>query len=236
MHPTAGLRAGHRKIIQACTATANLQKGTQKFPPLCLTGRSAWRPRLASESYPSLKLKCTSGPRSDLFLISGVVCTALAFVPVLQEKSHSTQPWGRNHHSSSGYSAACYSALWAMILYLSGPDFRPCLSFSHSTCLLPEIKENTLHNPLLKVQWRYQLWPRNEWVPRLLTIKRDFRKQEFCFVALCLAQRNCWFLSPDDMYQTTQGKKLEWDDKHCGALLLASTSSSEARCRKNKLH
>jgi hypothetical protein len=34
-------------------------------------------------------------------------------------------------------------------------------------------------------------------------------------------------------YETTQGeKKLERDDKHCGALLLASTSSSVARCKK----
>ena len=40
---------------------------------------------------------CFPGP--DLFQISGVVCTTLAFEPVPQEDSHPSQLWGRTQHS-----------------------------------------------------------------------------------------------------------------------------------------
>ena len=43
---------------------------------------------------------------------------------------------------------------------LPGPDFRPCLSLPHITCLLlPEIQGKSMHSPLPKVQWGYQ----SEW-------------------------------------------------------------------------
>ena len=55
---------------------------------------------------------------------------------------------------------------------LPGPDFRPCLSLPHSTCLpLPEIQGKSLHSPLPKVQWGYQ----SEWEgAQAMNIKEGF--------------------------------------------------------------
>ena len=70
-------------------------------------------------------------------------------------------------------------------------------------------------------------WPISGRMPRLLTLKRDFRKYMFCFAASYNS------LPQDDRYETTSGENQEIDYKHCGTLLLVSTSSSVARCRKN---
>lgn len=61
---------------------------------------------------------------------------------------------------------------------LPGPDFRPCLSLPHITCLLlPEIQGKSLHSPLPMVQWGYQ----SEWEgAQAMNIKEGFKKQEFC--------------------------------------------------------
>ena len=55
---------------------------------------------------------------------------------------------------------------------LPGPDFRPCLSLPHITCLLlPEIQGKSLHSPLPKVQWGYQ----SEWEgAQAMNIKEGF--------------------------------------------------------------
>ena len=55
---------------------------------------------------------------------------------------------------------------------LPGPDFRPCLSLPHSTCLLlPEIQGKSMHSPLPKVQWGYQ----SEWEgAQAMNIKEGF--------------------------------------------------------------
>ena len=55
---------------------------------------------------------------------------------------------------------------------LPGPDFRPCLSLPHITCLLlPEIQGKDMHSPLPKVQWGYQ----SEWEgAQAMNIKEGF--------------------------------------------------------------
>ena len=89
-----------------------------------------------------INLKCASGLGPDLVQISGVYCTSLAFEPEFQEDSHTPpKPSERIHHSISGYTAACFSPLWEMILHLLGPD----LNF-----ILPVIKMNSLHSPFLR--------------------------------------------------------------------------------------
>ena len=62
----------------------NVQQATRKNPPHCLTGRSAWGPRLPNESYPSSRLNRASSLGSDLFQISGLTCSPLAFVSILR--------------------------------------------------------------------------------------------------------------------------------------------------------
>ena len=85
--PDSRSQSRTQRTIQACTATVNLGKGTRKIPPLCLTGISAWRPWLASESYPSSMLKFASCRRLELFQISGALFSSLAFVLALGEES-----------------------------------------------------------------------------------------------------------------------------------------------------
>ena len=91
---------------------------------------------------------------------------------------------------------------------LPGPDFRPCLSLPHITCLLlPEIQGKSMHSPLPKVQWGYQ----SEWEgAQAMNMKRDFRK--VLFVAQCWAQGDCSSLS--QMIGTNQ----PWEEsqKHKG--------------------
>ena len=108
--------------------------------------------------------------------------------------------------------------LWAMILHLPGPDFRPCLSFPHSTCPpLPEIKVNSSHSPLLLCSVGNNLTQIGR-VPRQLILKRYFRKQEFWFVALSWAQGNHGSLSP------MIGIKQPWEksQKHKGNTVVPS--------------
>ena len=85
--PNSRSQSRTQRTIQACTATVNLGKGTRKIPPPCLTGMSAWRPWLASESYPSSMLTCASCRRLELFQISGALFSSLAFVLALGEES-----------------------------------------------------------------------------------------------------------------------------------------------------
>ena len=92
-----------------------------------------------------------SDPKSDLHSISIWIR--------FQEESHQVNPWGRTNHSSWGWWVACYLPLWNTTLCLPGPDFRPCLSYPKSPCLLPIIMVNSLPRPLLKEQWRYQSDP-----------------------------------------------------------------------------
>ena len=49
-------------------------------------------------------------------------------------------------------------------------------------------------------------------MPRLLTLKRDFRKHVFCFAASYNS------LPPDDRFEVNQGENQETDEKHSGAL------------------
>jgi hypothetical protein len=70
---------------------------------------------------------CDSSPGPDLFQISGVVCTTLAFEPVLKEDSHPSQPWGKTYHSSGALGFA--QTGWSPVELSSEPqkgDKSPC--------------------------------------------------------------------------------------------------------------
>ena len=55
-----------RKDYSRLHTKTNVQEATRKNPPHCLTGRSAWGPRLPNESYPSSRLNRASSLGSDL--------------------------------------------------------------------------------------------------------------------------------------------------------------------------
>ena len=129
----------------------NLQRGTWKIPPLSLNGTSAWRSGFSSKLYHSSRLKCASSPGPNFF-------------PDLRRGFHSLRNCaclakGICHHPGLVEDPQLQCRLLrrlflpslAMTLHLTGPKFKHCLSFTHSTCLpLPVIKVNSLPSSFLR--------------------------------------------------------------------------------------
>ena len=88
---------------------------------------------------------------------------------------------------------------------LAGPDFRPCLSLPHITCLLlPEIQGKSMHSPLPKVQWGYQ----SEWEgAQAMNIKEGFLGNKSFVCGSVLGSGRLQLPFPDDRYQPTLGGK-----------------------------
>ena len=201
-HWTAKLRAGDREPFKSARPQW-IHRKTPRISRLLPYWQDCLEALIGQRVLALLMLKCASGLGRYLFQISGVVCTSFTFEQVFQEESH-PQPKSseRTHHSSSGYSAASFSPLWAMILHLPGPY----LNF-----ILPLIKVNSLHSPFLRCSRGINLTNNYKDVQASLTLNRDYRKQYFCFVASCWPKLNCSLISKDD---NSFIFKFPWADSH----------------------
>ena len=136
MNRTAQSRT--QRTIQACTVTMKTKTPGRLHLFVWMTGLSAGLDWPVSISPPQVNVCFLSRARTFLNLRSGL--HFISIWPSVSRRISPPNPSERTHHSSSGYSAACFSPLWPIIMYLPGPE----LNF-----ILPVIKVNSLHSPFL---------------------------------------------------------------------------------------